>query len=70
MNELQEQISSLAVTVAEDIRKYNMIRFGDRVVTGLSGGPDSVCLLSLLSELRPVLGIRSIHAVHVNHGLR
>ena len=70
MNELQEKISSLAAIVAEDIRKYNMIRFGDRVVTGLSGGPDSVCLLSLLSELRTVLGIRSIHAVHVNHCLR
>ncbi len=65
-----EGLSSLAAAVAETIRKYEMIRPGDRVVVGLSGGPDSVCLISLLSELQPVLGIRSLHAVHVNHGLR
>ncbi|MBO4291307.1 MAG: tRNA lysidine(34) synthetase TilS [Lachnospiraceae bacterium] len=64
------ELSPLAAAVAEDIIKYNMIRFGDRVVTGISGGPDSVCLLSILAELRTVLGIRSLHAVHVNHGLR
>ena len=65
-----KQLSPLASAVADTVRKYGMIKFADRVVIGLSGGPDSVCLLSVLSELRPVLGIKSIHAVHVNHGLR
>lgn len=64
------ELTPLAAAVAEDIRNFQMIRPGDRVIVGLSGGPDSVCLLSLLAELRPVLEIRGLHAVHVNHGLR
>jgi len=31
--------------------KYNMLRKGDTVVCGLSGGADSVCLLLALREL-------------------
>ncbi|MCA2966186.1 MAG: PP-loop domain-containing protein, partial [Acidobacteriaceae bacterium] len=31
--------------VGEAIRKYDMIREGDRVAVGLSGGKDSVTLL-------------------------
>ena len=31
--------------------KYQMIRPGDRIVAGISGGADSVCLLFLLREL-------------------
>ena len=63
-------LTPLAREVAEKIRVYEMIAPGDRVVVGLSGGPDSLCLISLLAELREILGIRSLHAVHVNHGLR
>ena len=66
----ENEVSPLAAAVAEEIRKYDMIRPGERVVVGLSGGPDSVCLLAVLSELRVQLGIESLHAVHVNHGLR
>lgn len=66
----KSKLSPLASAAADSIRKYGMINFGDSVVVGLSGGPDSVCLLSVLSELRPVLGIKSLHAVHINHCLR
>ena len=34
------------------IRKYHMIEEGDRVVAGVSGGADSVCLLFMLCSLR------------------
>ena len=50
----------------EFIRKYQMIRPGDSVCVGFSGGADSVCLLELLYELREELSIR-LEAVHVNH---
>lgn len=46
-----------------------MIRPGDSVCVGFSGGADSVCLLELLYELREELSIR-LEAVHVNHNLR
>lgn len=41
------------------------------IVTGLSGGPDSVALISVLSELAAnKRDFPKLYAVHVNHGLR
>lgn len=51
------------------IEKYQMITTGDRVITGVSGGADSVCLFLALLELRKEWDFDLI-AVHVNHGLR
>ncbi len=49
-----------------------MIDAGDRVVLGLSGGADSVCLLLLLLELLGNWGLdnKDIYAVHINHMIR
>jgi tRNA(Ile)-lysidine synthase len=55
--------------VRHTIIKYNMIRDGDRVVVAVSGGPDSVCLLDILQELKDELGIELVVA-HFDHGLR
>ncbi len=49
--------------------KYQMICPGDKVVAGVSGGADSVCLLLLLKELCREKGAK-LFAVHVNHCLR
>lgn len=38
--------------VLETIRKYNLIQEGDKIVLGVSGGPDSMCMLNILKELR------------------
>lgn len=51
------------------IRKYGMLQKGDRVLVGLSGGADSVCLCHILWRLQEPLGI-SVRALHVNHGIR
>ncbi|MCB0257991.1 MAG: tRNA(Ile)-lysidine synthetase, partial [Anaerolineae bacterium] len=38
-------------------------------MVGVSGGPDSLCLLHVLQHLAPQLGI-GLHVAHLNHGLR
>lgn len=61
------------MTLREEIEKFikenDMLRFGDRLLVGVSGGADSVCLLTLLGELRDKLGIELL-AVHIHHGIR
>lgn len=55
--------------VKEYMREHRMVEAGDRVLVGLSGGADSVCLLCLLYEMQEELNIE-ISALHVHHGLR
>ena len=60
---------SLQTKVRETIRKYNMVSRGDRVLAAVSGGPDSVALLHLLSGLRGELGLH-LEVAHLQHGIR
>ena len=46
-----------------------MLEKGTRVIIGLSGGPDSVCLFDILDRMAEEWNL-SLHPVHVNHGLR
>ena len=50
---------------AEYIKQQNMLSAGEKVVLGLSGGTDSVCLFHVLYDLG-----YELEAVHVNHGIR
>ena len=59
----------LAKRVENYITENKMIRHGDSVIIGLSGGADSVCLFLLLNKLKKVLNI-DLHAIHINHGIR
>ena len=54
---------------ASYIREYGLLKAGDRVAAGVSGGADSVCLLHVLVRLRDELDL-TVCAVHVHHGLR
>ncbi len=51
------------------MEQHHMVKPGDGVLLGLSGGADSVCLFHMLRELAEPLGF-SLMAVHVNHNLR
>ncbi|MEJ2695630.1 MAG: tRNA lysidine(34) synthetase TilS [Candidatus Sulfobium sp.] len=51
------------------IERYSMLSGGENVLAGLSGGPDSVCLLHVLLSLRDELNI-TVCAVYVDHNLR
>lgn len=55
--------------IVETINKYNLINPNDKVVLGVSGGPDSICLLHVLNVLRDKLNFDLIVA-HVNHMIR
>ncbi|MDP6180938.1 MAG: tRNA lysidine(34) synthetase TilS, partial [Desulfatiglandales bacterium] len=55
--------------VKETLSRYGMIDPGDLVIVAVSGGPDSVCLLDILHELKAELAVRLVVA-HYNHGLR
>lgn len=55
--------------VLETIRKFHLILPGQKVLVALSGGADSVSLLTVLKDLAAGLGI-SLCAVHVEHGIR
>ena len=46
-----------------------MISPGERVIVGVSGGADSVCLLFVLLKCMEKIPF-SLHTVHVNHGIR
>ncbi|HJA93056.1 MAG TPA: tRNA lysidine(34) synthetase TilS [Candidatus Eisenbergiella merdipullorum] len=51
------------------MEKEKMAGPGSRIMAGVSGGADSVCLLAVLTRLGRECGWR-IGAVHVDHGLR
>lgn len=55
--------------VKKIIERYNMFSPGDRILVGVSGGPDSVCLLHILDRCRKEM-VLSLHVVHINHGIR
>ena len=55
--------------IFETIEAYHMIEAGSRVITGVSGGADSVCLLYALKEFQKKIPFECT-VVHVEHGLR
>lgn len=59
---LQEKVRNI-------ITKYNLLDKGDSVIVGVSGGPDSMTLLTLLLELKEEYNLQ-IYVAHVNHMIR
>jgi tRNA(Ile)-lysidine synthase len=55
--------------VRKTIRQHAMLQGGETVLVGLSGGPDSVCLLSVLNALKDEFRL-SLFALYIDHGLR
>ncbi len=59
--------------VLNTIKKYNLIENGDRLVLGVSGGPDSICMLNILNDIRNDKKLHmefDIIVAHVNHLIR
>lgn len=61
--------NALPATVERTLTAHRMLAPGDRVLVGVSGGPDSMALLHLLSRMAAELKIR-LGVAHLNHCLR
>ena len=64
---------SMKNKVLKTIKKYNLIENGDKLVLGVSGGPDSIAMLNILNELRIEKDIEldfNIVDAHINHMIR
>jgi tRNA(Ile)-lysidine synthase len=59
----------LAANVKKTIERFHMLSPGDRIVVAVSGGPDSVCLLSVLHALAEELDL-ILHIAHLDHLFR
>lgn len=55
--------------VVKTIEKYNLIQNGDKIVIGVSGGPDSICLLHILNSLKGKYNLQ-LYVAHINHMIR
>lgn len=55
--------------ILEFVKKNKLIKAGEVVGVGVSGGIDSMCLLHFLNEHKEALDI-DVVAVHINHGIR
>ncbi len=57
--------------ILETIKKYNLIETKDKVVIGVSGGPDSMTLLNALLEIKKEKKIDfELVVCHINHQIR
>ncbi len=69
MNKASSFITKFQKKVLETIRNHQLIAPGEGIAAGVSGGPDSVCLIHVLYSLRDSLSLK-LYAVHINHMLR
>jgi tRNA(Ile)-lysidine synthase len=62
-------VHPLILRLKKSVRKYAMLRPGEKVVVAVSGGADSMALLHGLWEVREYFGL-SLAVAHLDHGLR
>lgn len=60
---------ALTNKITATLKKFSMLSGGETILAGLSGGPDSVCMLHILNGLRERYKL-TLHAVYIDHGLR
>lgn len=55
--------------VKNTITKYNLIQKNDSIIVGVSGGPDSMTLLTILLKLKEEYNLK-LYVAHINHMIR
>jgi len=61
--------TSLFQQAMQTVRQHNMLITGDRLTVGVSGGADSVALLTFLLSVAAEYQL-TLQVCHINHGLR
>ena len=59
--------------ILKTITKYNLIQNGDKIVVGVSGGPDSMTLINVLNDIKNDQEISldfELVVAHINHNIR
>ena len=62
-------INMLKEQVLNTIKKYDLINENDKIICGVSGGPDSICMLDILKDLKEELKFEIV-VCHINHLIR
>ncbi len=68
-NDLKRKNLSVIEKVYETVTQNGLINSGEKILIALSGGADSVALISILKALSKRLNIE-LFAAHLNHGIR
>ena len=63
---MAQRRDNLEQNFLDTIKENNLINEGDVIVVGVSGGPDSITLLTCLNKYKEKLGYKIVDA-HVNH---
>lgn len=57
--------------ILNTIKKYNLIQENEKIVCGVSGGPDSICMLDILRKIKESKKLKfDLIVAHVNHLIR
>ena len=69
----KRQYIGIKEKVEKTILKYDLIENGDKIILGVSGGPDSMCMLNILKDLQNT-NLKKLNyeiiVAHVNHMIR
>ena len=60
---------SLLDKIRKSLKQYHLINDRDKILIGVSGGADSVCLLYTLNRLKDEFKLK-LYVAHLNHSLR
>ena len=60
---------ALEEKIGATVEKYRMLSYGDGLLLGVSGGPDSVALLHVMARMADESGWR-LEVAHLAHGIR
>jgi len=66
---LESVSDGVLAKIHQAIDRHGLLAEGETVVVGVSGGPDSLCLLHVLNRLRQGYGIE-LHVAHLDHRIR